>query len=214
MASPAGRNMVLATPFRLPQPNPIPPAPLREFVRGAPIPGGDRQEIMKPLAWLLVVIGAACLAPAAAAEESPAAPPADDLRAESPFAELDGWFRDPPVRHRLVQYSGLSRPVLPAQSMRDAGIGGIMLFMGSEGHLPAVSHEWPLPKSARPHHRPPGSAAHADAGAVSPLRQHGVSHRRESGEHGSLVGSLRRRHLPRLQRTVRSMALPQPFSGR
>jgi len=51
------------------------------------------------------------------------------------MGDLDASFRDPPNKYRVIQYSGHDGAVLPIAKMRDAGIGGVMLFMSRHNYL-------------------------------------------------------------------------------
>ncbi len=51
------------------------------------------------------------------------------------FKVLDRYFRDPPNQYRMVQYVGHGFQEIPAEAMRDYGIGGAMLFLGSHQYL-------------------------------------------------------------------------------
>jgi len=48
---------------------------------------------------------------------------------------LDAAFRDPPNAFRIIQYSGHDGAVLPIERMRQAGIGGVMLFLDRRNYL-------------------------------------------------------------------------------
>ena len=51
------------------------------------------------------------------------------------LGELDAAFRNPPNLYRIIQYSRHENAVLPIAKMREAGIGGVMLFMGRHNYL-------------------------------------------------------------------------------
>ena len=51
------------------------------------------------------------------------------------MGDLDAAFHNPPNLHRIIQYSRHDGEVLPIAKMREAGIGGVMLFMGRHKYL-------------------------------------------------------------------------------
>ena len=51
------------------------------------------------------------------------------------MGDLDAAFRNPPNRHRVIQYSQHDGAVLPIAKMREYGIGGVMLFMSMHNYL-------------------------------------------------------------------------------
>lgn len=51
------------------------------------------------------------------------------------MGDLDEDFRNPPGTCRVIQYSAHDGAVLPIARMRASGIGGVMLFMGSQNYL-------------------------------------------------------------------------------
>ncbi len=51
------------------------------------------------------------------------------------MAELDTAFHDPPNVFRIIQFSRHEGEVLPIARMREAGIGGVMLFMSRHNYL-------------------------------------------------------------------------------
>jgi len=51
------------------------------------------------------------------------------------MGELDAAFRNPPNLYRIIQYSRHEGAVLPIAQMREAGIGGVMLFMSKHNYL-------------------------------------------------------------------------------
>jgi hypothetical protein len=53
----------------------------------------------------------------------------------SGWERIDGGFKSPPNEYRLLQYSRHDGALLPLDKMREYGIGGVMLFMQSDGYL-------------------------------------------------------------------------------
>jgi len=53
----------------------------------------------------------------------------------SGWGRVDEGFKNPPNEYRLLQYSGHHPALLPVDKMREYGIGGVMLFMQSDGYL-------------------------------------------------------------------------------
>ena len=51
------------------------------------------------------------------------------------LGDLDAAFHDPPSRYRIIQFSRHEGEVLPIARMREAGIGGVMLFMSRHNYL-------------------------------------------------------------------------------
>ncbi len=51
------------------------------------------------------------------------------------MGDLDAAFRDSPNLHRIIQFSRHDGEVLPIARMREAGIGGVMLFMSGQKYL-------------------------------------------------------------------------------
>lgn len=51
------------------------------------------------------------------------------------MGDLDAAFRDPPNLYRIIQFSRHDGAVLPIAKMREAGIGGVMLFMSGQKYL-------------------------------------------------------------------------------
>lgn len=51
------------------------------------------------------------------------------------MGDLDAAFRNPPNLHRIIQFSRHDGAVLPIARMREAGIGGVMLFMSGHQYL-------------------------------------------------------------------------------
>ena len=59
------------------------------------------------------------------------------LSGETPdaWASIDAGFKNPPPEFRFIQYSKHDGALLPYDKMKIAGIGGVMLFMQSDGYL-------------------------------------------------------------------------------
>jgi hypothetical protein len=53
----------------------------------------------------------------------------------SGWERIDEGFKNPPNEYRLIQYSRHDGALLPVDRMREYGIGGVMLFMQSDGYL-------------------------------------------------------------------------------
>ena len=51
------------------------------------------------------------------------------------WAAIDAGFTTPPAEFRLIQFSDQDGALLPIKKMKEAGIGGIELFMQSDGYL-------------------------------------------------------------------------------
>jgi hypothetical protein len=51
------------------------------------------------------------------------------------MGDLDAAFHNPPNLHRIIQFSRHEGEVLPIDRMREAGIGGVMLFMSRHKYL-------------------------------------------------------------------------------
>ena len=51
------------------------------------------------------------------------------------WASIDAGFTNPPAEFRIVQFSGHDGSLVPFEKMAEAGIGGIELFMPSDGYL-------------------------------------------------------------------------------
>lgn len=51
------------------------------------------------------------------------------------MGDLDAAFHNPPNLHRIIQFSRHDGAVLPIARMREAGIGGVMLFMSGHNYL-------------------------------------------------------------------------------
>ncbi len=52
-----------------------------------------------------------------------------------PWAAIDAGFANPPGEFRFIQYSKHDGALLPYAKLKEAGIGGVMLFMQSAGYL-------------------------------------------------------------------------------
>lgn len=51
------------------------------------------------------------------------------------WAAIDAGFSNPPASYRMLQFSGHDGATLPVEQMAAAGIGGVKLFMQSDGYL-------------------------------------------------------------------------------
>lgn len=67
-----------------------------------------------------------------AADTAATAPKASS---SSAWGRIDEGFKNPPNEYRLLQYSRHDGALLPLDKMREYGIGGVMLFMQSDGYL-------------------------------------------------------------------------------
>ena len=65
----------------------------------------------------------------------PSSADADPAKNAAAWRTIDAEFASPPAEFRLVQYCGHEGVVPPIDKMRDAGIGGIMLFMNKRNYL-------------------------------------------------------------------------------
>jgi hypothetical protein len=60
---------------------------------------------------------------------------ASGASSSSGWERIDEGFKSPPNEYRLLQYSRHDGALLPLDKMREYGIGGVMLFMQSDGYL-------------------------------------------------------------------------------
>ncbi|MEY4299775.1 MAG: hypothetical protein RIR25_1011, partial [Verrucomicrobiota bacterium] len=54
---------------------------------------------------------------------------------EASWRKIDADFAHPPAEFRLIQFSGHGGELLPMAKMAEAGVGGVELFMNSDGYL-------------------------------------------------------------------------------
>jgi hypothetical protein len=73
--------------------------------------------------------------PAARAGPIESRPTKSDGAKPGVLGELDALFRNPPSRYRIIQYSRHDGAVLNIAKMREAGIGGVMLFHSMRNYL-------------------------------------------------------------------------------
>lgn len=59
----------------------------------------------------------------------------DAPRATTDWRKIDAEFANPPAEFRLIQYSGHDGALVPVEKMVEAGIGGVKIFMESQGYL-------------------------------------------------------------------------------
>ena len=56
-------------------------------------------------------------------------------QAEAIWPKIDAEFANPPPEFRIIQFSGHDGAPLPVEKMKEAGIGGVELFMESDGYF-------------------------------------------------------------------------------
>ena len=81
-----------------------------------------------PLAVCAVVLLAGC-------SRSPDGGAALSTSDAAVWRQIDADFPNPPAEFRLIQFSGHNGELLPVEKMAEAGIGGVELFMQSDGYL-------------------------------------------------------------------------------
>ena len=80
------------------------------------------------LVWLLGLFLTGCSRPQAGDQgQAPGG--------EGNWPKIDAEFVSPPAEFRLIQFSAHDGALLPVEKMKEAGIGGIELFMESDGYL-------------------------------------------------------------------------------
>jgi len=83
---------------------------------------------MSRLAILLAILGAGCSRPQAGDQGKASGGGGN-------WPRIDTEFANPPPEFRLIQFSAHDGALLPVEKMKEAGIGGIELFMESDGYL-------------------------------------------------------------------------------
>lgn len=80
------------------------------------------------LVWLLGLFLTGCSRPQAGDQgQAPGG--------EGNWPKIDAEFVSPPAEFRLIQFSAHDGALLPVEKMKEAGIGGVELFMESDGYL-------------------------------------------------------------------------------
>jgi len=80
------------------------------------------------LVWVLGLFLSACSRPQAGDQGQAAG-------GEGNWSRIDAEFASPPAEFRIIQFSGHDGSPLPVEKMKEAGIGGVELFMESDGYL-------------------------------------------------------------------------------
>ena len=70
-----------------------------------------------------------------ACSRQPSAEKAEPADNEASWRKIDADFAHPPAEFRLIQFSGHGGELLPVAKMAEAGVGGVQLFMNSDGYL-------------------------------------------------------------------------------
>jgi len=80
------------------------------------------------LVWVLGLFLSACSRPQAGDQGQAAG-------GEGNWSRIGAEFASPPAEFRIIQFSAHDGALLPMEKMKEAGIGGIELFMESDGYL-------------------------------------------------------------------------------